>query len=376
MTLLLIKYNIYNLIIISAVIHGFIFSAIILGVRKYRITNSRYLAYIVLLISLNNLYYWLIDTQLNQYLEWKTARLYLFPWDLLIMPVYLYFVAGYLDKSHLKRRIYVLPFIIVFIVQLFNILRQLVDPGFFKENVFRIAEWNAVVEYFTIAFVFFLLVKIFAIILSYEKENKSNLNKRNTKWLKQLLFAAIVICSFWTVVLVMDKFIPSISINDRLKYYFIWISMSAVVYWLGYLGIYHLKLFNQQEEIRNKRAFSLDWSKRSSSSRKSERFEEIDAWIKSNKHYLDPNFGLAKVATHFALSEGYVSQLINNSGINFSEYVNTLRLEEAKAMLTNREFESYTIVAIALESGFNSKSAFYKYFRKKMAMSPSEYRKL
>ena len=60
------------------------------------------------------------------------------------------------------------------------------------------------------------------------------------------------------------------------------------------------------------------------------------------------------------ISVSHLSKLINSfSNYNFSDYINSLRIEQAKKLLDDDSFDQYTIVAIGLESGFNSKSTFY-----------------
>lgn len=44
-------------------------------------------------------------------------------------------------------------------------------------------------------------------------------------------------------------------------------------------------------------------------------------------------------------------------------------------MLLNKDYNNYTVVAIALEAGFNSKSAFYSAFKKEIGISPNEYKR-
>jgi len=71
-----------------------------------------------------------------------------------------------------------------------------------------------------------------------------------------------------------------------------------------------------------------------------------------------------------------LSKLINNySEYNFSDYINSLRVAQAKALLKDDDFDNYTIVAIGLECGFNSRSTFYTAFKKFTDLTPSEYRK-
>jgi len=103
-------------------------------------------------------------------------------------------------------------------------------------------------------------------------------------------------------------------------------------------------------------------------------FWKIDNYVRTQKIYLQPTLSLHCIANTFGISEGYLSQLINHfSGQNFSTYINDLRVEEAKKKLVDSHFRHYTIVSIGLESGFNSKSAFYKAFKKKTGMTPTEY---
>jgi AraC-like DNA-binding protein len=59
---------------------------------------------------------------------------------------------------------------------------------------------------------------------------------------------------------------------------------------------------------------------------------------------------------------------------NFSDFVNLLRIEEAKSLLV-RDGGKKNILDILLEAGFNSKSSFNTIFKEKTGMSPSQYRR-
>ena len=65
------------------------------------------------------------------------------------------------------------------------------------------------------------------------------------------------------------------------------------------------------------------------------------------------------------LNEGYDK--------NFFDFINTHRIEELKARLHNPQFRSYTLLSMALEVGFNSKTAFNRSFKKLTNQTPSEY---
>jgi AraC-like DNA-binding protein len=84
---------------------------------------------------------------------------------------------------------------------------------------------------------------------------------------------------------------------------------------------------------------------------------------------------MESVASDLGMSKSYFSKLVNSySSYNFSDFINSLRVEQAKKFLSDDEFSQYTIVAIGLECGFNSKSTFYSAFKKFTSETPTSYR--
>lgn len=97
--------------------------------------------------------------------------------------------------------------------------------------------------------------------------------------------------------------------------------------------------------------------------------------MRTEKNFLDSNLTLETVSEKLGISKSHLSRILKSKlGIGFSEYINRLRVEEAKVFLENPDFENYTLIAVSLESGFNSKSSFYSAFRKYMGCTPSEFR--
>ena len=69
---------------------------------------------------------------------------------------------------------------------------------------------------------------------------------------------------------------------------------------------------------------------------------------------------LPKLASNLSVSPNNLSQVINERfSMNFFDYINSYRIEEAKHQLINSDLGRVTIPGVALDSGFNSKSAFY-----------------
>ncbi|WP_193162070.1 helix-turn-helix domain-containing protein [Microbulbifer hainanensis] len=96
----------------------------------------------------------------------------------------------------------------------------------------------------------------------------------------------------------------------------------------------------------------------------------------TDKLYLKKNLNLEQFSTRIELPAKEVSAVINKHfGTNFFEFVNSYRVDEAKALLADEKNADMTILDILLQSGFNSKSAFHRFFSRLVGMSPTEYRK-
>lgn len=92
--------------------------------------------------------------------------------------------------------------------------------------------------------------------------------------------------------------------------------------------------------------------------------------------YLKQNLNIEEFAKQVGIHYREVSVIINKHfDTNFFEFVNFYRVNKAKEMLLNPKFADTTILDILLESGFNSKSAFHRFFKRYTGMSAAEYRK-
>ena len=58
--------------------------------------------------------------------------------------------------------------------------------------------------------------------------------------------------------------------------------------------------------------------------------------------------------------------------IKFSDYINAYRVSEVKELVNKPENKSYTLLSIAYDAGFNSKSSFNRAVKKHLGVSPSE----
>lgn len=92
--------------------------------------------------------------------------------------------------------------------------------------------------------------------------------------------------------------------------------------------------------------------------------------------FLNPDLSLRELAESIGSTEKKVSYLINQEmGSNFYEWVNRYRVNRFKSEISKTENKGFSIVGIALNCGFPSKSSFYRAFKSEVGSSPSEYLK-
>ena len=90
--------------------------------------------------------------------------------------------------------------------------------------------------------------------------------------------------------------------------------------------------------------------------------------------YLDPELTLRSLAEYMNLPANHMSQLLNKGfNQNFTEYVNTFRLEHFKKLLQTTDSHHLTVLALAYDSGFNSKTVFNTFFKNKEGITPKAY---
>lgn len=103
---------------------------------------------------------------------------------------------------------------------------------------------------------------------------------------------------------------------------------------------------------------------------------ELERLMAEEKIFTDPELKLGTVASRMNIPAYRLSTLINDKyGISFSDFINQFRVQEFIYRLNDARFSHLSLYGLALEVGFNSKSAFNAAFKKVTDKSPSDFKR-
>jgi AraC-like DNA-binding protein len=222
--------------------------------------------------------------------------------------------------------------------------------------------------------IFIYLVIILRLLRSYEtnlKEEYSAIDKINLSWVRTIVL--LLGGTFFIKGILLIGFVTGFqSVMAAYGNGLIGVLASVSIYTIGYRGLVQPEIYLGP--------LDSELPKKYEGSRLTP--EKADAFVQlllqvmeSHKPYLKSDLTLHDLSAMSTVPVNHLSQIINERfGQNFFDFINRYRIEEVKRRLSDPVQRYYTLIAIALDSGFNSKSVFNAAFRKHTGMTPSAYR--
>lgn len=378
----------FNLFLLISALHGFAFSIILFSSKNGKDKSMLYLNLLILSISLNNIQSWVLENKLFQH---KFALDYIqIPWHFLAMPFLYMFLINYLNitsKTYNLLKIVIPLFILSIVAQVsFVLYYSNVKTNTYQDFIYErytsieeIISFTISISLFIYSYYLLKKEKLFSILLSYD----------NLKWINTFFKLSSLGYILWISALVIK-----VSLNFKgfmFSYYPLRIYTTILIYWLGYQGLRQLRILKERQHIRQEisttppffiekqQEITLNSNNHGISEEQLEKYKEyfsdIDYLIRSEKKFLLAKYTLQNLASESDFSPSTLSLIINTiANKSFIDYLNEMRIEQAKKLLTNPNYEKYTIASIGLESGFNSKSTFFTVFKKHTGITPFTYR--
>jgi len=150
------------------------------------------------------------------------------------------------------------------------------------------------------------------------------------------------------------------------------------IFGMGIYGLRQRNIFVEEDDSKQKMRSSSGKTRKLPSNNESKLLEmRLLTYLDTEKPYLNPNLKLLDVAIALDIQPHVLSCIINeNLNKNFLNLINGYRVEEAKNMLIINRYASQTILSIAYDCGFNSKTSFNRIFKEHTGLCPSMFIKI
>ncbi|MCB0837306.1 MAG: helix-turn-helix transcriptional regulator [Bacteroidetes bacterium] len=159
------------------------------------------------------------------------------------------------------------------------------------------------------------------------------------------------------------------------------LALSVFVLIMGYFGIRQTQIFSSplaqpisEKAVDNESKAQQNQSLAKPSLETDPRFDQLEQFMETQKPYLDSELTLYKLADQLDIPPYQLSQLINQyGGTNFFNFINQYRVREVQSQIQAKAHIKQTLLAIALDCGFNSKASFNRVFKKITGKTPGQY---
>lgn len=324
--------------------------------------------------------------------------------------LYLYTAAmtNMLPANKIKWALHFLPFLIVSIVMTPFFMLSTEEKGVVVDSGGKGYEIQLSINYFAILISGIVYVIWLLILLGKHKKNIANQFSNDEKiklnWLRYLIYGLGII---WIIIIAQ-------TVNEKSYDDYIFGAVVLIVVVIGYFGIKQGRIYStttiqplktDAENITKDESTNIPFTEETSSAEifeekpvleveqkedillkkkyaksglsevaSQELHDKLTSLMQQEKVYTEPELTLAALAQKLNVHPNYLSQVINEKeGKTFYDYINTLRVQEFIRIVLIPENSKFTMMSMAADCGFNSKSSFNKNFKKVIGQSPSEY---
>lgn len=357
-------------LIAIASINAFFFSIVTFG-RHNRTGADNLLAalFIILGLSFGTVYLsYLLNLPVLQVFVWNIG--------LLIAPLLYLYTYALIDRNiELRKKIirnlllFVMSFVYIQWVIIFSTESEI--RTLFNSDL---QDTNVLFVFFTLAEIFivpFYIILIFRLLKKHNKNIRlfySNLTDLDLRWLRVLLIGILFI---W---LILISFYYIIAIDEELRPKYGFGIASVFIFYLGYFATKQKPIYDAGIAKQNgNKKYSKSEMKKDEIDSLNSRLVEL---LENEKPYLDPEISLNNLANTLEVSPHNLSQLINSKfDMNFFELINKYRVDEFVNKIENGENKKLTLISIAYDCGFNSKSTFNRVFKNATGQTPTSFLK-
>jgi AraC-like DNA-binding protein len=296
---------------------------------------------------------------------------FLLGWDMplpLVQGVMLYFYTSFLTNQTPANARYLSLHVFPSLAMYIYLIPFFLLPADQKAEVYRTDgagyETFMIVKHYAIIISGILYVSWSAFLLRNHRKNIqqqfSDLHRVNLRWLQLLTLG---MGGIWCLVIFLSNEV------------FITAGIVMFVFMIAFFGIRQTEIFTPRaaadEEEEPKKKYTKSGLTEETSVQLHQKLTQLMA---EEGLYRQSELSITDLASRLGVHPNYLSQIINQKeSKNFYEYVNTYRLEEFKRLVAMSKNQQFTLLSLAYDCGFSSKSSFNRYFKKATGKTPSEY---
>ncbi len=365
--------DIWSILLGFGVLNGCFLAIIIWFSKKGSVRSNRFLSLLLLCISLFTSE--LIIARTTIYFERTSLIMISFPFAYLIAPLFLFYARSLIqgNRTFKVKDLLHLLFPIMALVGLV--------PFYFWEPSDKLAyisqfsdPANLTPRHLWLGGIFLVQTiiysgLIFRFLKDYQQRYKTasaGTGIHQLEWLNRLMLiflAFIVFNAGVSFLLVLAEFLPFPALELNM------IILTLFTHIVGYNAINHPSRLLPPLPKAAKYARStliLGQGKR--------HVVTLKEYMAAHKPFLNPDLTQASLAVDLGIPKDHLSQVVNGRlSLSFYDFVNGYRVREAQERLVDPNFRAYSILGIALDSGFSSKSSFNRIFKKHLGITPSQY---
>ena len=355
-------------------IQGLIYGIILLKSTKYNRLANRILAIILFLLSYRLAIQIMRLFGIGYYDSWYYAMIDI-SWVYGAL-IYFYTRAQTLPIFRFKKRdwLHFLPVIIQIICSVFVRLQNLYWDGT-KESLSWLGYYGYIVWMNNSTI--YIVTSILIIVYAYKSQKllnsvdeKYEIDTTKLVWIKRIVKSFLVYFAFVLFILSVDLLIYKSVIDGsyfyttRFYYYPFFIGIAIITYWIGIEGFSR----RNDPEIIIKTSINPD-----NLERLKDISRKLENAMENEKLFKDQKLSLNSIAEQLNIKPYLISKSLSEVyNKRFNDFVNEYRVKEVQSLLQDSNNSKYTLLSIAMEAGFNSKSSFNRAVKKQLGISPSE----
>ncbi|MDF9800990.1 AraC-like DNA-binding protein [Catalinimonas alkaloidigena] len=350
-----------------------IFSAIVFLLRKPRHSSNFVLSFWFLIFSLFFLGL-LLPEGLTTY-----TKVGFVPFFMLSGPVFYFYVRSLIyihSQFQWVDLVHLIPFVLVSILRVIY-LPESMSPKQYADSAFSAYHLIAVLLFGAS----FLAYWVATLVLLF-RHNKNILNffstrsgKRTLSWVSSIMLIALL---SHVLFLAAPFLLPYFTSIANMSFWLHQFNMAMLSYTLLVFGLMQPVIYapelrsaeSEADDLLNEKYYRSGLSKAVM-----QRYaQSITEYLEKEKPYTNPEYSLQSMIRDVNISQQNLSQTINEAlGKNFYQLINEYRVREFKNLLQDPKSKNFTLLGLAYEAGFNSKSSFNRIFKETTGQTPSQY---